>query len=272
MGHGRFAAPGTRLAASPAPWVMRVQRRGTRRLLPRRLLHAFHRYSPGRGMPAMKIDRVPADLGARTATNASRCSSWRCCRSCSRSTSVCWPIATSSLRCATVAVDPLAASIERIWLDDLAERYGAGPEQIYEMVLRVDIVPPSMAIAQGGVEVVGAHPSPRAPAMRCSARSSRSAATASRCHGSRATACRSLSQASASPPRRTSPTSTPIPPMPLSAARAPRARAERGARGLPADRHAAALFRARPGVRAVRAPDHARERTARFRQGQLSGF
>ena len=43
-------------------------------------------------------------------------------------------------------------AIERIWLEDLADRYDASPDNIDELVRRVDIVPPSMAIAQGGVE------------------------------------------------------------------------------------------------------------------------
>jgi Bax protein len=42
--------------------------------------------------------------------------------------------------------------IERLWLDQLAERYGTTADKLDELVRRVDIVPPSMAIAQSGIE------------------------------------------------------------------------------------------------------------------------
>jgi Bax protein len=42
--------------------------------------------------------------------------------------------------------------IERIWLEQLADRYGVTIDNLDELVRRVDIVPPSMAIAQSGVE------------------------------------------------------------------------------------------------------------------------
>jgi Bax protein len=43
-------------------------------------------------------------------------------------------------------------TIERIWLEELAERYDSSADNLDELLRRVDIVPPSMAIAQGGVE------------------------------------------------------------------------------------------------------------------------
>lgn len=42
--------------------------------------------------------------------------------------------------------------IERMWLAEVADRYGTEPDDFEELALRVDIVPPSMAIAQAGVE------------------------------------------------------------------------------------------------------------------------
>jgi len=41
---------------------------------------------------------------------------------------------------------------ERLWLEQLANRYEASSDKLDELLRRVDIVPPSMAIAQGGVE------------------------------------------------------------------------------------------------------------------------
>jgi Bax protein len=42
--------------------------------------------------------------------------------------------------------------IERIWLEQLADRYDTPVDKLDELVKRVDIVPPSMAIAQSGIE------------------------------------------------------------------------------------------------------------------------
>lgn len=42
--------------------------------------------------------------------------------------------------------------IERIWLEQLADRYDTTVDNLDKLVNRVDIVPPSMALAQGGVE------------------------------------------------------------------------------------------------------------------------
>ena len=41
---------------------------------------------------------------------------------------------------------------EGIWLDQLATRYDTSPADLDQLVRRVDVVPPSMAIAQSGVE------------------------------------------------------------------------------------------------------------------------
>jgi Bax protein len=44
------------------------------------------------------------------------------------------------------------STIERMWLAEVADRYGTEPMDFVELLKRVDIVPPSMAIAQAGVE------------------------------------------------------------------------------------------------------------------------
>lgn len=44
------------------------------------------------------------------------------------------------------------APVERIWLEQLADRYDTAVDKLDELVRRVDIVPPSMAIAQSGIE------------------------------------------------------------------------------------------------------------------------
>jgi Bax protein len=44
------------------------------------------------------------------------------------------------------------SAIERRWLERLADRYESTPDKIDELVRRVDMVPPSMALAQSGIE------------------------------------------------------------------------------------------------------------------------
>ena len=52
-----------------------------------------------------------------------------------------------------MANDPtLVLPHERAWLEQLAGRYEAPVDKLDELIRRVDIVPPSMAIAQSGVE------------------------------------------------------------------------------------------------------------------------
>ena len=43
-------------------------------------------------------------------------------------------------------------AVEQSWLAELADRYGCEADKLDELVRRVDAVPPSMALAQGGVE------------------------------------------------------------------------------------------------------------------------
>lgn len=43
-------------------------------------------------------------------------------------------------------------AFERTWLEQLAERYEGSADKLDELVKRVDVVPPSMAIAQSGIE------------------------------------------------------------------------------------------------------------------------
>jgi len=108
----------------------------------------------GQPIPALQIDRVPADLGSLKDGNERK---WLFIKAL-------LPIILEVnerilaerkelLRLRDLAVRGMEPSVaERLWLADVAERYGADPSNINEMLLRVDIVPPSMAIAQAGVE------------------------------------------------------------------------------------------------------------------------
>lgn len=108
----------------------------------------------GQPIPALQIDRVPADLGSLRDGNERK---WLFIKAL-------LPIILEVnerilaerkelLRLRALAGTGKEPSVtERLWLADLAERYGADPSNLAEMLLRVDIVPPSMAIAQAGVE------------------------------------------------------------------------------------------------------------------------
>jgi Bax protein len=108
----------------------------------------------GQPIPALQIERVPADLGAMRDGNERK---WLFIKAL-------LPIILEvnerilAERKELLRLRALAAAgkepgvAERMWLADLAERYGADPSNLSEMLLRVDVVPPSMAIAQAGVE------------------------------------------------------------------------------------------------------------------------
>ena len=154
MGHGRFAAPGNAVRRQ-------VQ---LRPISPRTAdeLAGFFRAASytltdvrlGEAVPAIKVDRVPADLGSKDGNE----------RKSLFITAILPVVLEVNQRVLAdrdqllvvrdkLAADPtLMSPIERIWLEDLADRYDTTPDQIDELVRRVDIVPPSMAIAQGGVE------------------------------------------------------------------------------------------------------------------------
>jgi|FEC22Drversion2_1045045.scaffolds.fasta_scaffold01185_6 Bax protein len=155
MGHGRFAAPGNAIRRQ-------VQLRPVSPRTADELAGFFRNVSftlltdirQGEVVPAIKVDRVPADLGSKDGVERKQLF-----------ITAILPVVLEvnqrvlgdrdqllALR-EKLARDPFAMSpIDRIWLDDLADRYETTPDQLDELVRRVDIVPPSMAIAQGGVE------------------------------------------------------------------------------------------------------------------------
>jgi len=271
MGHGRFAAPGN--AVRRQVQLRPISPRTADELAGffRDVSYTLTDVRLGEAVPAIKVDRVPADLGSKDGNE----------RKALFITAILPVVLEVNQRVLAdreqllalrdkLVTDPFSMNpIERIWLEDLADRYDATSDQLDELVRRVDIVPPSMAIAQGGVEsgwgtsfaartgnalfgqiqTVGRH----SVAVPWKPGSGMPQPFLQRQRGHRglhhqpehASGLRALPQF----PRE-------------------HARAWRTARRLSPDRHAVALFRARPELRAVRAPDHARERAQRFRSGQ----
>lgn len=154
LGHGRFAAPGN-------SFRRQVQLRGISPRTADELAGFFRAASytltdirQGEAVPAIKLDRVPDDLGSKDGNERK-----------SLFITAILPVVLEVNQRVTsdrehllylrekIAYDPTSMTpFERIWLEDLAERYEGSADQLDELVRRVDIVPPSMAIAQGGVE------------------------------------------------------------------------------------------------------------------------
>jgi Bax protein len=152
--HGRFAAPGN--AVRRKIQVRAISPRTADELAGffRDVSYTLTDVRQGEAVPPFKVDRVPADLGSKDGNE----------RKMLFITAILPVILEVNqrvlgdreqllyLRDKLASTPKMLTAIERIWLDDLADRYDTSPDKLDELVRRVDIVPPSMAIAQGGVE------------------------------------------------------------------------------------------------------------------------
>lgn len=153
-GHGRFAAPGN--AVRRQVQVRAISPRSADELAGffRDVAYTLTDIRQGEPVPPLKVDRVPGDLSAKDGVE----------RKMLFITALLPVILEANQRVLAdreqllylrnkLATDPrMLTAIERIWLDDLADRYDTSIDRMDELVRRVDIVPPSMAIAQAGVE------------------------------------------------------------------------------------------------------------------------
>lgn len=152
--HGRFAAPGN--AVRRQIQVRPISPRTADELAGffRDVSYTLSDIRQGEAVPPIKVDRVPADLGNKDGNERK-----------SLFMTALLPIVLEVnqrvladreqllyLRDKLAAAPQMLTAIERIWLEDLADRYETPVEKIDELVRRVDVVPPSMAIAQAGVE------------------------------------------------------------------------------------------------------------------------
>jgi len=253
MGHGRFAAPGN--AVRRQVRVKPINPRTADELAGflREASYTLNEVRQGEAVPAIKVERVPADLGNKDGNERKLLF-----------ISAILPVVLETNHRVLVDREKLVAlrdkmaanpdsvtALDRVWLEDLAQRYEAPADQLDELLRRVDIVPPSMAIAQGGVES-GWGTSVAARTGNALYGQMQAAAFLQRRRGDRG-----LHRQPQHPPGLCR-----LPHRPRR-----RARPRRAARGLPPGRHAVALLRARHGLRPVRPTDHARERPARFRPG-----
>ena len=154
LGHGRFAAPGN--AVRRQVQVKPINPRTADELAGflREASYTLTEVRQGEAVPAIKVERVPADLGSKDGNERKQLF-----------ISAILPVVLEINHRVLVDREKLVAlrdkmasnpdsvtAIERVWLEDLADRYEATADQLDELLRRVDIVPPSMAIAQGGVE------------------------------------------------------------------------------------------------------------------------
>ncbi len=153
-GHGRFAAPGNAIRRQVQ--LRQINPRTADELAGffRDVAYILTDIRQGEAVPPIKVERVPADLVNKDGNE----------RKALFITALLPVVLEVNQRVLAdreqllylrdkMAAAPFGVSpIERIWLEDLADRYGTPADRIDELVRRVDVVPPSMAIAQGGVE------------------------------------------------------------------------------------------------------------------------
>jgi Bax protein len=154
LGHGRFAAPGNAIRRQVQLRPISPRTADELAGFFRDVAYTLTDIRLGEAVPPIKVERVPADLGTKDGSE----------RKALFITAILPVVLEVNQRVLVdreqllhlrdkMAADPLRMSpIERIWLEDLADRYDTPVDRIDELVRRVDVVPPSMAIAQGGVE------------------------------------------------------------------------------------------------------------------------
>ncbi|MFI4999287.1 MAG: glucosaminidase domain-containing protein [Reyranellales bacterium] len=152
--HGRFAAPGN--AVRRQVQLRPISPRTADELAGffRDVAYSLTDIRLGEAVPPIRVERVPDDLGTKDGIE----------RKALFITAILPVILEVNqrvlaereqllyLRDKLAAAPDRVTSIERQWLENLADRYDTPVDKIDELVRRVDLVPPSMAIAQGGIE------------------------------------------------------------------------------------------------------------------------
>ena len=152
-GHGRFAAPGN--AVRRQAQLRSINPRTADELAGflREASFSLTDVRQGVAVPALKIERVPEDLGTKDGYERKQLF-----------IAALLPVLLDinqrvlaerdqllAIR-AKLNAGLLLAPADKLWLGKIADRYEASADKIDELLKRVDIVPPSMAIAQSGVE------------------------------------------------------------------------------------------------------------------------
>ncbi len=151
--HGRFAAPGNFARRHVEMRAVNPRTASELAGFYNNVSYWLSEIRQGQAVPPIKVERVSDDLGSKDGTERKELF-----------IIALLPVVLEvnqrvlaereqllSIRERTDAGGVLTAAGKR-WLEDLAVRYETTPDRMDELVRRVDMVPPSMAIAQAGVE------------------------------------------------------------------------------------------------------------------------
>jgi Bax protein len=151
--HGRFAAPGNAVRRQVHLRAVKARTADELAGVFREVSYSLADVRQGEAVPPIKLDKVPDDLGSKDGN----------IRKVLFITAL-LPVVLEVNQRVLAERDELLylrdrlrsgtgiSPVERIWLEQLADRYDTTTDDLDELVRRVDIVPPSMAIAQSGVE------------------------------------------------------------------------------------------------------------------------
>ena len=152
-GHGRFAAPGNAVRRQIQVKAINPKTADELAGLFRDAAYTLTDVRQGDPVPPLKVERVPDDLGNKEGAERK-----------SLFITALLPVILEVNQRVLAEREQLLflrdklkgqgslTVVERIWLDQLADRYETTIDKMDELVRRVDIVPPSMAIAQSGIE------------------------------------------------------------------------------------------------------------------------
>jgi len=152
-GHGRFAAPGNAVRRQIQVKAINPKTADELAGFFREVSYTLTDVRQGEAVPPIKVERVPDDLGNKEGGE----------RKALFITALLPVILEVNQRVMgereqlLFLRDKLTGKgsltvVERIWLEQLADRYETTADKVDELVRRVDIVPPSMALAQSGIE------------------------------------------------------------------------------------------------------------------------
>jgi Bax protein len=152
-GHGRFAAPGNAVRRQVQLRAINPRTADELAGFFREVSYTLTDIRQGEAVPAIRVERVPDDLVTKEGPQ----------RKLLFITALLPVILEVNQRVLAereqlvflrnkMGTPAGITPVERLWLEQLADRYDTSSDKLDELLRRVDIVPPSMAIAQGGVE------------------------------------------------------------------------------------------------------------------------
>ena len=152
-GHGRFAAPGNAMRRQIQVKAINPKTADELAGFFREASYTLTDVRQGDPVPPLKVERVPDDLNNKEGAERK-----------SLFITALLPVILEVNQRVLAEREQLLflrdklqsptglTTFERTWLDQLADRYDSSADKLDELLKRVDAVPPSMAIAQAGIE------------------------------------------------------------------------------------------------------------------------